>query len=77
MCFPQKAAGGRLEPGEPEGQESAEEDGSEEEDEDEGWITPSNIQQIQEDAGQGAEPADVQVGCLTTDFAMQARAGPR
>ncbi|KAL8195147.1 UNVERIFIED_CONTAM: Nin1 binding protein [Gekko kuhli] len=67
-----KAAGGSVEPGEPKGRESAEEDGSEEEEEeDEGWITPSNIRQIQQGAGQGAEPADVQVGCLTTDFAMQ------
>lgn len=42
----------------------------------EGWITPSNLQQIQQDMGQGAEePAGVQVGCVTTDFAMQASVG--
>ncbi|XP_060109749.1 RNA-binding protein NOB1 [Heteronotia binoei] len=68
-----KAAGGSMEQAQPKGPESAEKDGSEEEDDDddEGWITPSNIRQIQQDAGQGAEPADVLVGCLTTDFAMQ------
>nr|XP_056718750.1 RNA-binding protein NOB1 [Euleptes europaea] len=66
-----KAAGSSLEPGEPKGQESTEEGGSEEEEDEEGWITPSNIRQIQENTGPGAEPADVQVGCLTTDFAMQ------
>ncbi|XP_048371750.1 RNA-binding protein NOB1 isoform X1 [Sphaerodactylus townsendi] len=56
-----KAAGSSVEPGEPQEQESAEED-------EEGWITPSNIRA---DAGQGAELPDVQVACLTTDFAMQ------
>lgn len=44
-----------------------------EEDED-GWITPQNIQAIRDemgDTGTDAVPADVEVGCLTTDFAMQ------
>ncbi|KXJ11315.1 RNA-binding protein NOB1 [Exaiptasia diaphana] len=44
-----------------------------EEDED-GWITPQNIQAIRDemgDLGLDAVPADVEVGCLTTDFAMQ------
>ncbi|KAK6293983.1 hypothetical protein J4Q44_G00348130 [Coregonus suidteri] len=51
--------------------------GSEEEEEDEeeedggGWITPSNIKQVQMETGIWASPADVKVGCLTTDFAMQ------
>uniref|UniRef100_A0A3P8RL23 RNA-binding protein NOB1 n=1 Tax=Amphiprion percula TaxID=161767 RepID=A0A3P8RL23_AMPPE len=47
----------------------------EEEDEDEddggGWITPSNIRQVKMDSADWTAPADVTVGCLTTDFAMQ------
>ncbi|NWV80143.1 NOB1 protein, partial [Dasyornis broadbenti] len=49
--------------------------GEEEEDEesdDEGWITPSNLKQAQQDTGQcDTAPIGVQVGCVTTDFAMQ------
>ncbi|XP_054856109.1 RNA-binding protein NOB1 isoform X2 [Eublepharis macularius] len=61
-----EASADAIEPEDPAGgQESTEEE------EEEGWITPGNIQQIQQDAGQGAEPVGVQVGCLTTDFAMQ------
>ncbi|XP_053127551.1 RNA-binding protein NOB1 [Hemicordylus capensis] len=56
-----------VEPEAPKGQESDEE----EEEEEGGWITPSNIKQIQQDLAQGDEPAGVQVGCVTTDFAMQ------
>ncbi|XP_016308518.1 RNA-binding protein NOB1 [Sinocyclocheilus anshuiensis] len=36
-----------------------------------GWITPSNIKQVQMDASNWGPTADVRVGCLTTDFAMQ------
>lgn len=36
-----------------------------------GWITPSNIKQIQRESEQCAVPKDVRVGCVTTDFAMQ------
>uniref|UniRef100_A0A3Q1G5K2 RNA-binding protein NOB1 n=1 Tax=Acanthochromis polyacanthus TaxID=80966 RepID=A0A3Q1G5K2_9TELE len=45
----------------------------EEEDEDDGggWITPSNIRQVKMDSADWTAPADVTVGCLTTDFAMQ------
>ncbi|XP_034424905.1 RNA-binding protein NOB1 isoform X3 [Hippoglossus hippoglossus] len=46
----------------------------EEEDDDEdggGWITPSNIKQVKMDSADWTAPADVRVGCLTTDFAMQ------
>lgn len=56
-------------------------DGREEEEEEEecedsdddggGWITPSNIKQIQQELEQCDTPEDVQVGCVTTDFAMQ------
>ncbi|XP_077144644.1 RNA-binding protein NOB1 isoform X2 [Ranitomeya variabilis] len=50
------------------------EEGKDEEDDDDdggGWITPSNIKQIQQDMGCREAPANVVVGCLTTDFAMQ------
>ncbi|XP_039252998.2 RNA-binding protein NOB1-like [Styela clava] len=39
-------------------------------DEDEGWITPDNIQKIQQDE-RGDSDLNVQVACITTDFAMQ------
>ncbi|KAM6223444.1 RNA-binding protein NOB1 [Rhynchocyon petersi] len=49
-----------------------EENGSEDSDEDGGgWITPSNIKQIQRDMEQQQVPNNVRVGCVTTDFAMQ------
>uniref|UniRef100_A0A8C6Z330 RNA-binding protein NOB1 n=1 Tax=Nothoprocta perdicaria TaxID=30464 RepID=A0A8C6Z330_NOTPE len=55
----------------PENRDSAEEE-SEEESDDEGWITPSNIKEVQQDMGHfDTAPAGVQVGCVTTDFAMQ------
>ena len=40
---------------------------------DEGWITPDNIDQARIEMGGcvGEELADVRVGCMTTDFAMQ------
>ncbi|NWV27958.1 NOB1 protein, partial [Origma solitaria] len=51
------------------GEEEEEED---EESDDEGWITPSNLKQAQQDTGQcDTAPVGVQVGCVTTDFAMQ------
>ncbi|XP_023380398.1 RNA-binding protein NOB1 isoform X3 [Pteropus medius] len=40
-------------------------------DDDGGWITPSNIKQIQRELEQCTIPKDVRVGCVTTDFAMQ------
>ncbi|XP_067854160.1 RNA-binding protein NOB1 [Heptranchias perlo] len=43
----------------------------EDEDDDGGWITPSNIQQIFQDIGCSKTVANVKVGCMTTDFAMQ------
>ncbi|XP_048403118.2 RNA-binding protein NOB1 isoform X2 [Stegostoma tigrinum] len=43
----------------------------EEKDDDDGWITPNNIQQIRQDMGCSEMMANVKVGCLTTDFAMQ------
>ncbi|XP_025031283.1 RNA-binding protein NOB1 [Python bivittatus] len=67
LCPSQKASSLLLETGDPEGQDSNEEDSGKEE----GWITPANIGQIQQNACWGDEPAGVQVGCVTTDFAMQ------
>ncbi|XP_009877627.1 PREDICTED: RNA-binding protein NOB1, partial [Apaloderma vittatum] len=50
---------------------SAEEEEDEESD-DEGWITPSNLKQVQQDTGHcDTAPVGIQVGCVTTDFAMQ------
>ncbi|XP_040015434.1 RNA-binding protein NOB1 [Xiphias gladius] len=43
----------------------------EEEDDGGGWITPSNIRQVKMESADWTAPADVRVGCLTTDFAMQ------
>ncbi|XP_041638574.1 RNA-binding protein NOB1 [Cheilinus undulatus] len=69
-----------LQTGEQEEQEDDEDKENEPEEEEEeddddddggGWITPSNIQQVKMDSGDWAAPADVKVGCLTTDFAMQ------
>ncbi|NWZ28305.1 NOB1 protein, partial [Asarcornis scutulata] len=52
--------------------EEEEEDEDKEESDDEGWITPSNLKQVQQDLGHcDTAPADIQVGCVTTDFAMQ------
>ncbi|XP_038003729.1 RNA-binding protein NOB1 [Motacilla alba alba] len=52
--------------------EEEEEEEEDEESDDEGWITPSNLKQAQQDTGHcDAAPVGVQVGCVTTDFAMQ------
>uniref|UniRef100_A0A3Q3W2F7 RNA-binding protein NOB1 n=1 Tax=Mola mola TaxID=94237 RepID=A0A3Q3W2F7_MOLML len=54
--------------------EGDEEDKPEDQDQDDdggGWITPSNIKQVKLDSADWTAPADVTVGCLTTDFAMQ------
>ncbi|XP_030138418.4 RNA-binding protein NOB1 [Taeniopygia guttata] len=49
-----------------------EEEEDEDESDDEGWITPSNLKQAQQDTGHcDTAPVGVQVGCVTTDFAMQ------
>ncbi|NXW70446.1 NOB1 protein, partial [Hirundo rustica] len=51
---------------------SAGEEEEDEESDDEGWITPSNLKQAQQDMGHcDTAPVGVQVGCVTTDFAMQ------
>ncbi|NXC84145.1 NOB1 protein, partial [Cercotrichas coryphoeus] len=52
--------------------EEEEEEEEDEESDDEGWITPSNLKQAQQDTGHcDTAPIGVQVGCVTTDFAMQ------
>ncbi|KAI2653358.1 RNA-binding protein NOB1 [Labeo rohita] len=56
---------------EEEEEESSEEEEEEDGDDGGGWITPSNIKQVQMDAGNWGPTADVKVGCVTTDFAMQ------
>ncbi|XP_037672201.1 RNA-binding protein NOB1 isoform X2 [Choloepus didactylus] len=43
----------------------------ESDDDEGGWITPSNIKQIQQELEQCDVPTNVRVGCVTTDFAMQ------
>ncbi|XP_070823485.1 RNA-binding protein NOB1 isoform X1 [Chaetodon trifascialis] len=65
-----------LQTEEPDGQSDDEDKENEPEDEEEdddggGWITPSNIKQVKMDSADWTAPADVRVGCLTTDFAMQ------
>ncbi|XP_006156990.1 RNA-binding protein NOB1 [Tupaia chinensis] len=60
-------------PSEEEGEENGFEETREEGSDDDGggWITPSNIKQIQRELEQCDVPEDVRVGCVTTDFAMQ------
>ncbi|KAM4593685.1 RNA-binding protein NOB1 isoform 2-T2 [Odontesthes bonariensis] len=57
---------------EDEDKENEPEDAADDDDDDGGgWITPSNIKQVKMDSADWTAPADVTVGCLTTDFAMQ------
>ncbi|XP_053461254.1 RNA-binding protein NOB1 isoform X2 [Nycticebus coucang] len=51
--------------------EEEERKGEDSDDDGGGWITPSNIKQIQQEMEQCDIPKDVRVGCVTTDFAMQ------
>lgn len=54
--------------------ESLEDDASQntEDDDNEGWITPSNISNVKKNfGGDVLEEAEVEVACITTDFAMQ------
>ena len=47
---------------------------NDDDDDDDGWITPDNIKHVKSQMGKetlDAIPANVTVGCLTTDFAMQ------
>lgn len=56
-----------------EDKENQAEDEGDEEDDGGGWITPGNIGQVKMDSADWTAPADVKVGCVTTDFAMQVR----
>lgn len=68
-----------ADPGEVQSEEeeySTEEDESEEEEEEEdddggGWITPGNIEQVKHSMAGVTETVQLEVACLTTDFAMQ------
>ncbi|XP_011617989.1 RNA-binding protein NOB1 isoform X1 [Takifugu rubripes] len=57
----------------PEGEDKENQPESEGDEDDDGggWITPSNIGQVKMDSTDWTAPADVKVGCVTTDFAMQ------
>lgn len=66
------ASESRLDQSDGEDKENEPED-DDEEDDGGGWITPSNIKQVKMDSADWTAPADVRVGCLTTDFAMQVR----
>jgi len=73
MCTDQEVPGETIlesEIGEEESDE--EEDDDDDDDDDEGWITPNNIASVKKSMGHvDMEETQVQVGCLTTDFAMQ------
>ena len=52
--------------------EGIEEDEEDDDDDDDGWITPGNIRSLkQKMANVDQERKAVEVGCVTTDFAMQ------
>lgn len=55
------------------GGESADDEAEEDEsDDDEGWITPGNISNVKKNFGaEVLEEQEVEVACITTDFAMQ------
>ena len=48
-----------------------EEEEEEEEDDDDGWITPGNIAEAKNSMNGVVETVQLEVACLTTDFAMQ------
>ncbi|XP_033754397.1 RNA-binding protein NOB1-like [Pecten maximus] len=57
---------------EEESEDEDEDEDDDDDDDDDGWITPSNIKSVKERMGDvNTEKADVPVGCLTTDFAIQ------
>lgn len=57
---------------EEESDEDEDNDDDDDDDNDDGWITPSNIKSMKERMGDvNTQKADVPVGCLTTDFAIQ------
>lgn len=57
---------------ESEDEESEDTESAEEEGDDEGWITPGNINNVKKNfGGEVLEEQEVEVACITTDFAMQ------
>ena len=48
-------------------------DNDDEDDDDDGWITPGNIQDVKHSMNGNLETVQLDVACLTTDFAMQVR----
>ena len=51
----------------------SDQDEDSDDEDDGGWITPSNIKEIKASMGdKNLEKANVTVGCITGDFAMQA-----
>ncbi|CAI5646373.1 unnamed protein product [Oreochromis niloticus] len=69
----QRALGGQSDNEDKENEPDDEDDEENDDDDDDGggWITPSNIKQVKMDSADWTAPADIRVGCLTTDFAMQ------
>nr|CAG4646340.1 EOG090X07WR [Macrothrix elegans] len=55
----------------PEGEEEQEEEDDEGDDDDSGWITPGNIDHVKKTMNGVVESIQLDVACLTTDFAMQ------
>jgi len=51
--------------------EEEEEDDDDDDDDDDGWITPGNIDQAKNSMNGVLETVQLEVACLTTDFAMQ------
>lgn len=60
--------------GDADSESEEEEEDSEDDEDEEGWITPGNVDEMNQ-MMTGSVPGDVQemckVACLTTDFAMQ------
>ena len=56
-----------------EGEESDPEEGedSDDDDDEDGWITPANLQHVKNTMNGVVETVQLEVACLTTDFAMQ------
>lgn len=69
----QSGINAQLDRSEGEDKENQPESEGDEDDDGGGWITPSNIGQVKMDSTDWMAPADVKVGCVTTDFAMQVR----
>ncbi|XP_063336718.1 RNA-binding protein NOB1 isoform X2 [Pelmatolapia mariae] len=67
----QRMSGGQSDDEDKENEPDDEDDEENDDDDGGGWITPGNIKQVKMDSADWTAPADIKVGCLTTDFAMQ------